>query len=131
MVALAANPMAADAADMGAKSIEGTVRVRADLAQHIGPGDRLVFKLFHPKGASEKDIKFQIITTFTLPYDFRVSPSTDMSGRSKWRDYVVEVFTDRDGDIMSVAPGELMGRSARSVPLGSQGVVVDLENPGK
>ena len=53
-----------------------------------------------------------------------------MSGRPKFEDYVLEVFTDRDGDVGNVAPGELGARTPASVPLGSSGLVLELK-PGR
>lgn len=113
-------------ADDSNRTIQGTIRVRADLAQHVSPGDRLVLKLFHPGNGVELDAKYAILPTFTLPVDFRIAPTFDMSGRSKWKSYVVQAFTDKDGDVLSVVPGELSASTAGVVPLGTIGVDLEL-----
>lgn len=49
-----------------------------------------------------------------------------MSGRTKWRSYVVEAFTDKDNDVLSVVSGELVARTPDVVPLGTTGIVLEL-----
>ncbi len=117
---------AAAAADTSEKLIQGEVRVRADMAQHIAMDDRLIIKLYVPSDGIERDPKFQILPDFTLPLTFRIAPTIDMSGRTKWPSYIVEVFTDKDNDVLSVASGELIARTLELVPLGTTGVVLEL-----
>jgi hypothetical protein len=109
-----------------ANAIEGTVRVDSRLAGQIAAGDRLVIKLFHPGAGGELDAQYRTIDKFSLPLEFTLTPSTDMSGEPKFKDYVVEVFTDRDGDPSKVVPGELGARTPGPVPLGTTGLVLDL-----
>jgi hypothetical protein len=117
---------AAWAADDSKKTIQGTIRIRAGLAHHISPTDRLIIKLFHLGNGVELDAKYAILPTFTLPVEFRIAPTFDMSGRSKWRSYVVEAFTDKDSDVLSVVPGELFASTPGLVPLGTAGVTLEL-----
>lgn len=112
--------------DDSRKAIQGTIAIRADLAQHVSPGDRLVIKLFHPGNGVELDAKYAILPKFTLPVDFRVTPTFGMSGRSKWKSYVVQAFTDKDSDVLSIAPGELLASTPGVVPLGATGLVLEL-----
>ena len=114
------------AADEKKKAIQGTIHIRADLVQHVSLEDRLVIKLFHPGNGVDLDAKYAILPTFTLPVDFRIAPTFDMSGRSKWKSYVVQVFTDKDGDVLSVVPGELLVSTPEPVPLGTTGLVLEL-----
>jgi hypothetical protein len=114
-------------AEMAEKTIQGTITVHPDFAHYIVPGDRLIIKLFYPGDNLERDLKFTILSQFTLPLEFRVLPTLDMSHGSKWSAYVVEVFTDKDQDILSVVPGELMARTPEPVPLGTTGVVLELQ----
>ena len=107
--------------------IQGTIDVRPDLIQHVSPQDRLVIKLFHPGDGVELDAKYAILATFTLPVEFRIAPTFDMTGSSKWKSYVVEVFTDKDADVLSVAPGEILGTTPGLVPLGTTGLAVELD----
>ena len=101
--------------------IEGTIDVRPDLVQHVSPQDRLVIKLFHPGDGVELDAKYAILATFTLPVEFRIAPTFDMTGSSKWNSYVV------DADVLSVAPGEILGATPGLVPLGTTGLAVELD----
>jgi hypothetical protein len=112
--------------DDSRKFIQGTIDVRPDLVRHVSPEDRLVIKLFHPGDGVELDAKYAILAAFSLPVDFRIAPTFDMSGGSKWKSYVVQVFTDKDGDVLSVAPGELLGDTQEPVPLGTTGLVLEL-----
>lgn len=117
---------AAAAADTSEKLIQGEIRVQPDMAQHIASGDRLIIKLYVPSDGVERDPKYQILPDFTLPLTFRIAPTIDMSGRTKWSSYVVEAFTDKDNDVLSIAPGELIARTPERVPLGTAGVVLEL-----
>jgi hypothetical protein len=118
---------ASASAEMAEKTIQGTIMVHPDFVHYIAPEDRLIIKLFYPGEHLEKDPKFTILSTFTLPLAFRVSPTLDMSRASKWPAYVVEVFTDKDQDIVSIVPGELGARTPAPVPLGTTGVVLELQ----
>jgi hypothetical protein len=115
----------ARAADPG-QMIQGTVAVAPGLAGQVAPGDRLIIKLYHPGDDVELDAKYRIVDEFTLPFDFVAAPSIDMSGRTKFQTYVLEVFTDKDGDVVRAAPGELIARTPEPVPLGTTGLVLEL-----
>ena len=119
---------AAGWSDESRKFIQGTINVSSDLSQHVSPDDRLIIKLFHPGDGVELDAKYAILDTFALPVDFRIAPTFDMSGGSKWKSYVVQVFTDKDADVLSVAPGELLGGTTGPVPLGTTGLALELDS---
>jgi hypothetical protein len=106
--------------------IQGTVAVAPGLAGQVAPGDRLIIKLYHPGDGVELDAKYRIVDEFTLPFDFVAAPSIDMSGQTKFQAYVLEVFTDKDGDVVRAAPGELVARTPEPVPLGTTGLVLEL-----
>ena len=118
---------AAGWADESRKAIQGTIGIHPDLMQHVSPDDRLVLKLFHPGNGVELDAKYSILPTFSLPVEFRITPTFDMTGRSKWKSYVVQAFTDRDGDVLSVVPGELFATTPGPVPLGTSGLTLELD----
>jgi hypothetical protein len=123
---LLAEPVAAvDPSQM----IQGTIEVEAGSAGQVAAGDRLIIKLYHPRDGVELDAKYRIVEDFTLPFDLVAAPSIDMSGRTKFQNYVVEVFTDRDGDVLSVMPGELMARTPEPVPLGTTDLRLELQTP--
>ena len=91
--------------DMAAFSIEGVIDVKPELKAKLSPTDRLVIKLFHPKDGIEMDAKFSIISNFQLPLEFRVSPYIVMDGTTRHEKYVIEVFTDKDQDVLGIADG--------------------------
>ena len=115
----------AGAADPGQMS-QGTVAVAPGLAGQVAPGDRLIIKLYHPGEGVELDAKYRIVDEFMLPFDFVAAPSIDMSGQTKFQAYVLEVFTDKDEDVVRAAPGELVARTPEPIPLGTTGLVLEL-----
>jgi hypothetical protein len=120
--------LSAGAADPS-RTIQGTLEIGPDLAARLGSGDRLIIKLYHPGNGVELDTSYRIVDEFTLPYDFVATPSMDMSGRTKFQSYVIEMFTDRDGDVTSVGPDELLARTPEPVPLGTTDLRLTLEAP--
>jgi hypothetical protein len=112
------------AEEMNVMPIEGTVDVADGVA--VAPGDRLILKLHHPDEGIEKDTKYQIYESFELPFAFRAAPSVDMNAKARWPSYVIEIFTDRDGDILSQVDGELAARTPEPVPLGATGLTLTL-----
>ena len=90
--------------------------------------DRLIIKLFYP-GADglEMDTAYQIINRFTLPFTFIVGSAVGMSGSTKHSRYIIEVFTDKDQDLLSIAPNELYGRSEQAIKLGTKDIVLELD----
>ena len=112
--------------DMAAFTIEGVIDVKPELKAKLSPADRLVIKLFHPKDGIEMDAKYSIISNFQLPLEFRVSPYIVMDGTTRHDKYVIEVFTDKDRDVLGIADGELLGRTAGTVELGSRDLQIIL-----
>ena len=118
------NLLAADKKE--SMTISGTVTLSSALADRIAPGDRLVLKLYHPDDGIEKDTRYWIIEEFDFPRGFEIAPSTDMNGLARWPTYHLEVFTDRDRDVLSLTSGELFAKSVDLIPLGTEGVVLEL-----
>jgi hypothetical protein len=108
------------------QAIRGTLTVAPALAHHIGPDDRLIIKLYHPENGIEMDAKYQIVPSFSLPFAFQVGPSVDMNAHTKYDAYVLELFTDKDDDVLAVVPGELIARTPAAVPLGTRDVRLEL-----
>jgi hypothetical protein len=106
--------------------IRGTLTVAPSLAHHIGPDDRLIIKLYHPENGIEMDAKYQIVPSFSLPFAFQAGPSVDMNAHTKYDAYVLELFTDKDADVLAIAPGELIARTPTPVPLGTRDVRLEL-----
>ena len=107
-------------------AISGTIFLPPDLHHELADSDRLVLKLYHPDSGVEKDTRYWIIDTFELPRDFSVAPSVDMNGKVRWPTYMLEVFTDRDGDVLSAVAGELHAKTDDLVPLGASGLRLEL-----
>jgi hypothetical protein len=125
-ILLAATGEAVAAEGAGAMTIQGTVRLAPGAESALAPGDRLVLKIFHPGDGVEMDPKYQIQTDFALPTAFRITPPIDMNANARWPTYVVEAFTDRDGDVLSQVAGELYARTPEALSLGTGGVVLEL-----
>jgi hypothetical protein len=125
-LALALTPGASLAAGGEMQAIRGTLTVAPDLAHHVGPDDRLIIKLYYPKDGVEMDAKYQIVPSFTLPFAFQAAPSIDMSGRTKYDTYVLELFTDKNDDVLATAPGELSARTPAPVALGTRDLRLEL-----
>ena len=111
-----------DTNDMAGLSIEGTINAVPELQQYLSTSDRLIIKLFHPKDGIEMDAKYSIVGNFQLPLKFRISPSILMDGTTRHDKYVVEVFTDKDQDVLRVENGELFGTTPDTLQLGSRDV---------
>lgn len=118
---------AAGASQGKVQAISGTLTVAPDLADHVAPDDRLIIKLYHPRDGVELDAKYQIVPRFALPLEFHAAPSIDMSGQTKFDAYVIEAFTDKDADVLAIAPGELIARTPEPVPLGTTGLRLELD----
>ena len=125
VLALTLTPAATQAGD-AMQAIRGTLTVAPDLAHSVGPDDRLIIKLYHPKDGVEMDAKYQIVPSFSLPFAFQAAPSIDMNARTKYDAYVLELFTDKDGDVLATAPGELIARTPGPVPLGTTELRLEL-----
>jgi hypothetical protein len=108
------------------QAIGGTLTVAPELAHHVGPNDRLILKLYFPRDGIEMDATYRIVERFSLPFAFDVAPSIDMSRRTKYDAYVLELFTDKDDDVLAVAPGELIARTPGPVPLGTTDLSLEL-----
>ena len=111
-----------DTNDMVGLSIEGTINAVPELQQYLSTSDRLIIKLFHPKDGIEMDAKYSIVGNFQLPLKFRISPSILMDGTTHHHKYVVEVFTDKDQDVLRIESGELFGTTRDALQLGSRDV---------
>ena len=111
-----------DTNDMAGLSIEGTINAVPELQQYLSTSDRLIIKLFHPKDGIEMDAKYSIVGNFQLPLKFRISPSILMDGTTHHDKYVVEVFTDKDQDVLRIESGELFGTTRDTLQLGSRDV---------
>ncbi|MEZ5930844.1 MAG: hypothetical protein R3F54_02650 [Alphaproteobacteria bacterium] len=111
------------------RTISGSIHLPPDLTAKLAPSDRLILKLYHPAEGIEKDVRYWIIDKVDFPRPFEIAPSTDMNGRMRWPAYRLDVFTDRDGDVLTIAPGELTATTDDLVPLGTSGLELELSIP--
>lgn len=128
---LFALPAAAEAAEAarGDMFIRGTVEAAPAHAALVAEADRLAIKIYSPGPGVERDPKYRYFREFSLPMAFSVSPPIDMNGNARWPLWRVVAFTDRDGDVLSLADGELFAETPEALPLGSRGVVLKLAPP--
>ena len=114
----------ASAADESAM-LQGTIAVAPDAA--LGASDRLVVKIYHPgEDGLELDPKYWIFEAPALPMQVGLAPTAEMSGNARYGDYVVEAFSDRDGDVLSLVEGELWAATDGPRPLGTTDFVLEL-----
>ena len=97
-------------------TIRGTISISEALAASLRPDDRLILKIYHPgSDGFDKDTKYQIKPDFTLPTEFRIAPPIDMNANPRWPTYIVEIFTDRDHDVLSLVEGELFASTGQAL----------------
>lgn len=105
--------------------LQGTVTVAADAA--LAASDRLVVKIYHPgEDGLELDPKYWIFEAPALPMQVSLAPTAEMSGNARFGDYVVEAFSDRDGDVLSIVAGELWAATDGPRPLGTTDFLLEL-----
>lgn len=128
LAALAAALPAGAEEERGDMFIRGTISAEPAVEAMISGIDRLLVKIYNPRDDGvENDPKYQYIGVFSLPTPFAVSPPIDMNGAPRWPVWIVEAFTDRDGDVLSVVEGELFAATPEPLPLGTTGVRLDLK----
>jgi len=121
-------PVAQEKSEMISLTFEGEVDIAPELMGKTSKGDRLILKLFHPEDGIEMDTKYSIVSDFIFPLKFRISPSIVMDGGARHEKYMIEVFTDKDQDVLRVAPGEVYGATPRSLQVGTKGIRILLHH---
>ena len=114
-------------ANDASRTISGVVKLDQSIQSQLADDDRLVFKLFHPENGIEKDLTYRIYRSPEFPFVFEVGPNIDMSKRTKWRSYAIEVSIDRDSNPGKVSADEPSASSDGVVPLGSAGIEFNLK----
>lgn len=108
--------------------LQGEVSIAADQRDALGEADRLVIKIYHPgSDGFEKDPKYTFRQASELPISFRVTPPIDMNGNARWPTFIVEAFTDNDGDVLSQNDGEFFATTGEALPLGTEGIALTLK----
>ena len=100
-------------------SISGTITVTRALAGSVAPTDRLVLLMFDPDLG--RPVANKIIPHTLLPQRFTISLPPGVRPNAK-KSYSLRILTDKDNNPFGSAPGEVIGRSASPVPLGTTGL---------
>ena len=111
-------------------SISGVAEVtRAVLASggDIVRTDRLVLLLVDPK--TRRPVALRTESPLVPPMTIRIGQEDVRDGRKLSGAYLVVGITDKDGEIFRVTPGEVYGRSAGPVALGTETFKLLLDQP--
>jgi len=112
-------------------SISGVVEVDPRLyavgVADIVKTDRLVLLLVHPETRQPVALRFE--TPLVPPQTVRIGQADARDGRELSGAYLVVGITDKDGEIFKVTPGEVYGRSAAAIPLGTEQFRLVLSEP--
>lgn len=122
-----AGPMMGGGGDADPKfSISGTITVSKALAGTVEPSDRLIILLRDP--AQMPPLAFKIIPHTLLPQHFTIT-LPERAREKVLPGYVLTVLTDKDNNPFGAAPGEVVGRSPKPVPLGTTDLKFELNAP--
>ena len=114
-------------------SLNGLVEVSGSLQAQglvdIVKTDRLVLYLLHP--VSQTPVALNILNPLVPPQVFEIGQQHSLEGGSLKGRYWLVGITDKDGEIFKITPGEVYGRSAEPVLLGTEQVRLVLNAPFK
>ncbi len=107
-------------------AISGTIVVSRALQGRVDASDRLVVLLFDPD--TPRPLAFKIIPHTLLPQKFTVALPPEARGSLK-PGYHLRILTDKNNDPLGSVEGEVVGRSLETIPLGTTGLVFELNQP--
>ncbi len=107
-------------------SVSGSIVASQAMQGRVERSDRLVVLLFDPELG--RPAGFKIIPHAILPQQFTVSLQPQARTDAKPA-YQLRVISDKDNNPFGAAEGEVVGRSAEPIPLGSSDVVLELNQP--
>lgn len=107
-------------------AISGTIVVSRALQDRVDYSDRLVVLLFDPD--TPRPLAFQIIPSTLLPQKFTITLPPEARGNLK-PGYHLRILTDKNNDPFGSVEGEVVGRSTETIPLGTTGLVFELNQP--
>lgn len=115
-------------------AISGSVSIAEALREETQATDRLIVLLFDPQQG--RPVAFRILPGQPFPRLFHIAvpPQENLSENNaaplpKVRRYSLRILTDRDNNPFRAAPGELIGRSATLIPLGTHKLHFVLDRP--
>ena len=108
-------------------SISGSITVSKALESKVAPSDRLIILLFDPQ--QPRPVAFKIIPHTLLPQHFTITVPPEARGDQLRKAYSLRILTDKDENPFGAADGEVVGRSAQPIPLGTKDVDFVLDQP--
>lgn len=103
-----------------ATMIQGQVLVTEELKSQVSETDRLIIMLFDPKQG--RPVAIKIVPHFQANQPFTIGQANAMPGQTLQGEYSLRILTDKDNQPFQSATGEIVGRSADLIPLGTQGL---------
>ena len=100
--------------------IQGRVIVSAELQSQVSEADRLVIMLFDLNLG--RPVALKIIPHFQKNQSFTIGQAQAMPGQKLKGAYSLRILTDKNNQPFQSATGEIIGRSADLIPLGTQGL---------
>ena len=114
-----------------ATSISGRVEVSRQLLASgqadILRTDRLVLILVDPRTGEAAAVRTE--TPVSPPQTIVIGQQDARDGRVLYGAYTLIIFTDKDGDMYRVTPGEVFGRSPHPIELGTEGILLMMDEP--
>ncbi len=99
-------------------SIQGVVDVTPELKNLTEQGDQLVIFLFDPKQG--RPVAFRKIAYTGFPQKFQIGQEHAMPNQILQGEYSLRIVTDKNNQPFQSAKGEIIGRSPKTIPLGTQ-----------
>lgn len=105
----------------------GTVHADPSVAGSIVKTDMAHVLLFEAE--SKRLVADHMLDTFIPPVTFNVGQKDAFNVEPLKGYYRIQIITDKDGDLNSPAPGELMGPMTEPLQLGNEGIQYVLDRP--
>ena len=114
-----------------ARSVSGVVDLDPKLAASgladVVRTDRLVLILVHPQ--TQRPVALRFVTPLVPPQTIQIGQADAREAGELKGPYLVVAITDKDGEIFKVTPGEVYGRTAAPVALGTEKLPLVLSEP--
>ena len=110
-------------------SIHGKITVSKALAGNIESTDRIIILLFDPK--TNRPVANKIIPHVLLPQAFSIGVPASVAKSNGGTGYFLRVVTDKNNNPFGSAPGEVVGRSNKPIPLGTKDVELEMDQEYK
>ena len=108
-------------------SIQGTMTVVSELRAGVSSNDRVVIMLFDMSKGRPVAMKF--IPHFYDGQPFSIGQADAMRGQTLQGAYSLRILIDKNNQPFQSVPGEVIGRSAAPIPLGTKDLQFVLDTP--